>query len=61
MLLSAADQLAAVEPQRAATALVEALEAAFLAGDLAMVAELGRRAAELSIDGPSPRSSTSPA
>jgi len=47
MLLAAADLLAAVEPQRAAASLVEALEAAFLAGDLTMVAELGRRALEL--------------
>ena len=54
MLLAAAEQLAAVEPQRAAASLVEALEAAFLAGDQAMVAELGRRVVELSTDEPIP-------
>ena len=54
MLLAAADQLAAVEPQRAAASLVEALEAAFLAGDQAMVAELGRRVVELPTDEPIP-------
>jgi len=50
MLLAAADLLAAVEPHRAAASLVEALEAAFLAGDQAMVAELGRRVVELEAD-----------
>ena len=54
MLLAAADQLAAVEPQRAARSLVEALEVAFMTGDLSMVAELGRRVADLPVDEPVP-------
>ena len=54
MLLAAADQLAAVEPRRAARSLVEALEGAFLAGDLTMLADVGRRVAELPTDEPIP-------
>jgi DNA-binding CsgD family transcriptional regulator len=55
MLITGAELAAPVDPDRALQMLVEASEAASLAGDVTPTAELGRRAAALPAAGPSGR------